>query len=231
MVNHPSIYPQFSGDILSRTNIFSWFREFIRNNQLEEGYYLEFGVLNGESIIDAYRQIRGHVTSIYGFDTFEGLPSVLQDSSDQLGTTLNPLSANQGTFKTMDVEEVHRLICLSCRIDPNNLKLVKGLFSDTLPKFDTSEFKGKGPLLGVYVDCTLYSATKQVLDFVSPFIETGTWLFFDDYWTFRGSPFHGPQKAIREWLSEHPELGIQDHMNFRGFGKAFIAYKNDCPDV
>ena len=26
MVNHPSIYPQFSGDILSRTNIFSWFR-------------------------------------------------------------------------------------------------------------------------------------------------------------------------------------------------------------
>ena len=23
MVNHPSIYPQFSGDILSRTNIFS----------------------------------------------------------------------------------------------------------------------------------------------------------------------------------------------------------------
>ena len=97
MVNHPSIYPQFSGDILSRTNIFSWFREFIRNNQLEEGYYLEFGVLNGESIIDAYRQIRGHVTSIYGFDTFEGLPSVLQDSLISLGQL--ELYRPTGTFK------------------------------------------------------------------------------------------------------------------------------------
>jgi len=230
VVNHPSIYPQFSGDILSRTNLFAWFREFIRNNQIGPGYYMEFGVLNGESIIDAYRQLRGHLTHVYGFDTFAGLPELGEIDLERKAAEFNPISGDSGTFKTMDAGEVHRLITLSCRIPDASLTLVKGIFSDTLPVFDKDTLKLKGPLLGVYVDCTLYSATKQVLDFIAPLIETGTWLFFDDYWTFRGSPYHGPQRAIREWLNENSSIGLQDHMNYRGFGKVFVAYRKDGVD-
>ncbi len=227
LMMHPSIYPQFSGDILSRTKLFAWFREFVRNNQIEDGYYMEFGVLNGESIVDMYRQLRGHLTHVYGFDTFEGLPDSSKSDVDENSKSLFPISGDTGTFQTMDIDQVEKFIKLACRIQADKLHLYKGLFSDTLPKFNSSSLSTNGPLLGAYIDCTLYSATKEVLDFLSDKVTTGTWLFFDDYWTFRGSPFHGPQRAINEWLSENPQLGIQDHMNFRGFGKVFIAYEKN----
>jgi len=188
---------------------------------------MEFGVLNGESIVDMYRQLRGIVSDVYGFDTFEGLPSVQNNEVDVNSVKLFPLTGNTGTFETLTVDEVHKFICLACRIPSEQLHLEKGLFSDTFRRVPTKTYKDKGMLLGAYIDCTLYSATKEVLDYISPLVQTGTWLFFDDFWTFRGSPLHGPQRAISEWLKENENIGIQEHLSFRGFGKAFIVYIKD----
>lgn len=62
MINHPSYYPSISGDLLSRTNLLRWIREWARAHEIDKFYYMEFGVLNGESMIDAIRQLRGGVT-------------------------------------------------------------------------------------------------------------------------------------------------------------------------
>lgn len=56
---HPSWYPTADGNLLSRTNLLRWIREWARAHEITEFDYFEFGVLNGESIVDAIRQLRG----------------------------------------------------------------------------------------------------------------------------------------------------------------------------
>ena len=77
----------------------------------------------------------------------------------------------------------------------------------------------------VVIDCDLYSSTVDVLKFIDDLVVGGTWILFDDYWCFRGSPLHGQQKAIQEWLERNPKLGLNGYCNFNGFGRAFIAYE------
>jgi len=85
--------------------------------------------------------------------------------------------------------------------------------------------KDKGTPHCIYIDCDLYSSTMTVLQFVEKIAVTGTWILFDDYWCFRGSPKFGEQRAINEWLQSNKRIGLSDYCNFRVYGKAFIAYE------
>ncbi|QIR37983.1 hypothetical protein HCG51_15590 [Tolypothrix sp. PCC 7910] len=80
-IKRPSILPALNSDLLKRANLFKFIREFIEASNMPDGYYMEFGVLNGEAMIDAYRQFRGVVSYYLGFDSFEGLPDLTE--SDQ----------------------------------------------------------------------------------------------------------------------------------------------------
>ena len=220
---YPSVYPQFSGDILSRTNLFVWYREFLRNSGIPPGYYIEFGVQNGESIIDVYRQLRGHFTHVFGFDSFKGIPPA-KNPIDLEGVGQYPTASIAGNYNSLSPDEVRKNIISSCRMPSEMLTLVDGFFEDTIPKFDKTKLLKYGELCGVYIDCTSYDATKMALDFTNDLIKDGTWLFFDDYWCYRGSPKYGPQKAISDWLNQNPKIGISEYSNFRGFGKSFICY-------
>jgi hypothetical protein len=71
-----------------------------------EGLNLEFGTYRGESI----RTFAPHVDTIYGFDTFSGLP---------LDWTI---SRPQGTIDAGGLPDV-----------PNNVVLIQGTFEDSLP--------------------------------------------------------------------------------------------------
>jgi len=51
----------------------------------------------------------------------------------------------------------------------------------------------------IWVDCDLYSSAKSVLNFVTPLLQDGTVLVFDDWFNFRGSPRRGEQIAFAEW--------------------------------
>ena len=55
----PSWYPTVQGDLLSRVNLFRWIREWARAHEIDDFDYFEFGVLNGESVVEAIRQLRG----------------------------------------------------------------------------------------------------------------------------------------------------------------------------
>jgi O-methyltransferase len=52
----------------------------------------------------------------------------------------------------------------------------------------------------VWLDADLYSSTVPVLNFITPLVQDGTVLVFDDWFSFRGSPFKGVQKAFYEWV-------------------------------
>ena len=71
----PYYEPTVHGDLLSRLNLFRFIREHLFHSQVEPGYYLEFGVLNGDSMLEAYQTLRGFTQHYFGFDSFQGLPA------------------------------------------------------------------------------------------------------------------------------------------------------------
>lgn len=218
-------HPTINGNLVKRVNLFRFIREFIEISGFKDGYYMEFGVLNGECMIDAYRTFRGSsVKHYFGFDTFCGIPEL--SDFDNKAVEYTPIFT-EGNFKSMRKEFVEETILSMPRIQKSNLTLIEGTFEESFKKMKPQEFSKFGIPLIVYIDCDLYSSAKDVLNFIKDIIVDGTWILFDDFWTYRGSPFMGEQKAINEWLIENPNIGLQDYGNFNGFGKAFIVYKNN----
>jgi hypothetical protein len=221
-VTKPSIRPLIHGDIIKRANLFRFIREFIEMNNMAPGYYMEFGVLNGEGMVDAYRQFRGLFSHFYGFDSFEGLPELSPD--DQRAANLTPIF-HAGNYTSMQFEYVQQTILSSCRMAPDELSLIKGFYNESLPAFHKESLSSHGIPLVMYIDCDLYSSTLDVLRFIDDLVVTGTWVLFDDYWCYRGAPQEGEQKAISEWLDENHRIGLQPYCNFEGWGRAFIVYE------
>lgn len=134
------------------------------------GLVLEFGVFTGNSI--------NHIASltsetVYGFDSFEGLPERWRDG----------FGAN--FFKVSRLPDVR-----------SNVKLIKGWFDKTLPGFVQ---KNTGFVSFLHVDCDLYSSTKTIFDCLASQIGPGTVIVFDEYFNYPGWQ-EGEIKAFRELL-------------------------------
>ncbi len=119
----------------------------------QDGLWLEFGVGGGHTLnlICEYRR-KG---SVYGFDSFEGLP-----------TDWRP-GFLKGAFKQTKVPQVK-----------SNAILIKGLFEETLPRFLTIETTQSISLL--HIDCDLYSSTQTVFSYLGSRLKKGSIIVFDE---------------------------------------------------
>jgi len=81
-----------------------------------------------------------------------------------------------------------------------NVILVKGEFSDTLPLFKTKSNLEKIDLINI--DCDLYSSTKYVLDLFNQEIKVGTIILFDEYFRYLGWRNH-EFKAWQEFVTKY----------------------------
>jgi hypothetical protein len=117
--------------------------------------YLEFGVYGGTSMRNWSRLLHNPKSKLHGFDSFEGLPEAWGETKQGHFTT-------GGAIPTID--------------DPR-VSFFKGWFSDTLPKYSLPPHD----VLFVTLDADLYSSTKTVLDFISPHVSVGTYLYFDEF--------------------------------------------------
>jgi hypothetical protein len=52
---------------------------------------------------------------------------------------------------------------------------------------------------------------------------------FDDFYCYNGSPYHGEQRAMREFLEKHREVELVPYANFGWHGKAFIVALPETP--
>ena len=137
------------------------------------GLVLEFGVYTGRSInLIAERIPLGEI--VFGFDSFAGLP---QDWRPGFG---------KGAFATA-IPEVRP-----------NVRLVVGLFEDTLPPFLAAH---AGPTSFIHVDCDLYASTRTVLDLCRDRIGAGTVIVFDEYCNYPGWQAH-EHRAFLEFVAE-----------------------------
>lgn len=146
---------------------------------------LEFGVHSGTTI----KKIRDTLDpsyEIWGFDTFTGLPE------DWVGTTLKKGCFDMGgKFPQIQITN-------------GEIKLFKGLFSDTLPPLiDAGELQTRQIGL-IHVDCDLYSSTKDIFNYIGEFIQVGTIIVFDEWhYNYDINCNDHEQKAFKEWINDN----------------------------
>ena len=131
---------------------------------------LEFGVYSGHTI--------NHIASltsqtVYGFDSFEGLPERWRDGF------------RKGFFKVAALPKVRP-----------NVILIKGWFDKTLPEFIKDHDESIGFL---HVDCDLYASTRTIFELLEPRIHPGCVIVFDEYFNYPGWE-EGEYKAFQEFL-------------------------------
>ena len=126
-----------------------------------EGLYLEFGVATGGTLDIISRAVPDQ--TVYGFDSFEGLPEFWRPGYDV------------GLFATEALPQVE------------GAELVVGLFDDTLPGFLDAH---PGPVAFAHLDADLYSSTVAVLDAIAPRLRPGSVLLFDEFFNFPGWEAH-----------------------------------------
>jgi len=117
---------------------------------------------------------------VYGFDTFEGLPEDWRNK-----------------FKKGHFDCKGKLPRVNA-----NVKLVKGLFQDTLEPFLAEHSGPEDSHVAVaHLDADLYSATIYVLRVLAPRIVPGTMLVFDELINYNGFEDH-EWKALLEAVEE-----------------------------
>lgn len=146
----------------------------------KKGLFLEFGVFQGNTATHIINYLlRNKISDIlYGFDSFEGLP--------EDWVTRNNKVIKKGHFKT-DVPK----LC-------DNIKIIPGLFEDTLPNFVKENFHF---VSFMHIDCDLYSSTKTIFSNFANLIDDGTIILFDEiigYEYFRNHEY----KAFVEFLRD-----------------------------
>ena len=181
----------FANGVLNYLNIGRWFHDrrlkvpvrcagreplydYVAGFVKEPVSYLEFGVFKGVTLHYWTKLLKHRDSFLHGFDSFEGLPE------------------NWGLFVG---KQVLNLDGVMPKFDDPRVRLFKGWFSDTLPKY-VQEFRPHASLV-LHLDADLYSSTIFVLRQMRPFLGPGTILILDEFFDREHE-----LKAFTEFLDE-----------------------------
>ena len=154
----PAVFATWSSHELSRS--------------LQGGDVYEFGVFKGKSI-QMMAKMRAFANStIWGFDSFAGLP----DENVQLGNRHHTLF-RQGNYRADPRVQLQKAV--------PNVKFVAGFYNVSLSRPGLVSEKAMQPAKYVDIDVDLYVSTKDVLDFLfsNRLARVGTVIAYDDFWS------------------------------------------------
>ena len=128
-----------------------------KENLLEAIDYLEFGVSTGTSFRTWSSLNKNPNSTFHGFDTFTGLPEAW------------------GHFKVGDMSNGNE----PPEIDDERVSFYQGLFQQTLIPF-LKKYKSTQRKV-IHMDADLYTATLYVLTLLTPFLNKGDIIMFDEF--------------------------------------------------
>jgi len=181
----------------------------------EFGDYLEFGVSRGTSIVGAFnalKRMNQNEARLVGFDSFEGMPRTAGSEgwapgayASSIGATRRYIEKNGGNF--------------------DRIELVEGWFSETLNDRMRDEL-GISKASIIMVDCDIFSATQDVLNFCTPLIDDVAILIFDDWGPMERAGKRGQKEAFQEFMDVNPDLSSEAIPSYKTYGaenaRAFI---------
>jgi len=186
-----------------------------------EGDYLEFGVSRGETFRNAVRAAHQGFRAtregrfpgrFFAFDSFEGLPQVAS-----MGDGVNLYARGEFAASRAAFEKT-----LGRLLERFPIEIVAGWFEETLT-VQTAERLRLHKAAFVNIDCDLYESTVPVLQFVTPLLQTGTILYFDDWFSYRGAMNQGEPRAASEWLARNARIRLVEYRNIGITGKMFLV--------
>jgi hypothetical protein len=166
--------------------------------------WLEFGVFSGSTIkyISKFTN-----KTVYGFDSFEGLPEDWREHFPK------------GSFGTNG----------EFPIVSNNVELIKGWIEDTLPSFIAQIEKPKVSF--IHIDVDLYSATKCILDNLKDYIIPGCIILFDELVNF--PEFDKDKSELRAWTEfisensvDYEWVGMNGSLGMYGYDSRDMNHEN-----
>ena len=196
------------------------------------GDYVEFGVYQGGSFIESYKQyelfnrwLQKQLTSqeewrrkvagqyiderthFHGLDTFAGMPPNSEGN----------ITFAQGTYLSSYSEVMQR--CLRAGMQPENFSLYRGLFSET-----TSELvKRLSPKIVIAnIDCDIYEAAVDALQAISERLQLGCVLMFDDFNAYSADNNKGERRAFREFC-DTVTFRFEPWFTYQYSGQAFLC--------
>lgn len=161
--------------------------EAVCNLDTIDGYILEFGVYQAGTI--NFMAERFPTQTLYGFDSFEGLP---EDWNISYKEKFN--KHKKGYFALDNMPEVK-----------DNVVLVKGFFDKSIP-----EWLEKNPIEQIkllHIDSDLYSSAKTIFDNLNKYIVPGTIIIFDEMYPWGRKRYETwaehEYKALQEWTEQY----------------------------
>ena len=138
--------------------------------------WLEFGVASGRTInyISQFTK-----DTVYGFDSFEGLPETWREGIEK------------GAFSRNGVLPLVNA----------NVELIKGWFNETLEEFMKTHDK---KISFIHMDADLYSSTKYIFDTLKGNIDKDCVIVFDELVNYPGfDGDKGELRAFYEFITEN----------------------------
>ena len=198
------------------------------------GDYIEFGVYTGDSLCESFNAYKPHkkwlthelknkeiwrrelaqkyVTwepNFHGFDTFDGMPPNDEDKRFFV----------QGSYKSAIDNVIKR--CKGIGLEKPILHLYKGLFHETKNIFQGNIQNRKAAI--VHIDCDLYESAKEALRIISPYLQQGTILLFDDFNCFSSINSKGERRALKEFLQTRHHY-FEPFFSYKFVGQSFICH-------
>lgn len=199
-----------------RLDFFNAAQLFLQVNRID-GSYLEFGSHEVNTFRMALNTIGAHglpnrITHFYAFDSFAGMPEPTGIDKQKIWRASMNFTS-QDRFRSITRRDAYRTTS------------VKGFFKDSLPGFLLPA--GHLPAL-VYIDCDYYESTKDVLEWLAPYLRHGTLLAFDDWDCYFGDYARGQRRAFAEFKEKLAErLIFLDFMKILSGGMAFICLEKN----
>ena len=172
---------------------FFHFEHLLKQIDSVEGNIVECGVGSGRSIF-AFSIISQTMTrprEIWGFDTFEGIPPPSTEDGK-----FNEHKTGWWSYPRRQVVELLEFNGIAPTFIAENIRFVSGLFSDTLPEYNS------GPIALLHLDIDFYDSYKTVLESLYDQVAPGGIITFDEY---RKPVWPGATQAVDEFFAERPE--------------------------
>lgn len=175
----------------------TWFARLIHFNGLVEkiasvdGDVVECGVADGASLatLTSLLKVHGQARQVWGFDSWDGLPA---PSGADLGDASIAARGMFSQASTIKVRDELLAYGLTSEEITGTVKLVPGLFSETLPSY-------KGRIALLHVDVDLYQSYLDCLTGLWPYVQAGGIVAFDEYG--EGDTWPGARRAVDEFFA------------------------------
>jgi ectoine hydroxylase-related dioxygenase (phytanoyl-CoA dioxygenase family) len=185
------------------------------------GHFAEFGTFWGRAFFSSFYELHHWLNgNFYAFDSFAGLSE--PDPREKAFTN--------GDFSKGAYGFNHASFCALSDIlglPHERIVTVPGFFDASLTPENAVKLGIAPKSLSVCrIDCDLIDPTLSVLNFISPLLDDGALIYFDDWRLCRADPNLGERGAVLRWLKANPSFDLVDFPSIHWQHQWFIFHRN-----